>query len=88
MQLKTRKLTVTEVIFIATTLTAASLGTLEVLPKTIKSIEKKSAIVQAEIKKKKLIHPSDAFSMGLIVGVGVGAFGTMNFIAAKINRYP
>lgn len=52
MQLRTRKLTVSETIFLAATLTAASLTTIEVIPKSIKSIEKQSAIVQAEIKKK------------------------------------
>lgn len=83
-----RKLTVTETIFLAATLTAASLTTLEVVPKTIKSIEKQSAIVQAEIKRKKLVDPKDAFSMGFLVGGGVGAFATIKFIAAKINGYP
>ncbi len=85
---KARKLTVTETVFLAATLTAASLTTLEVVPKTIKSIGKQSAIVQAEIKRKKLIDPRDAFSMGFLVGGGVGAFATIKFIAAKINGYP
>lgn len=88
MQLKARKLTVTETVFLAATLTAASLTTLEVLPKVIESCRKQSAIVQAEIKRKKLVDPRDAFSMGLIVGVGVGALGTIKLIAAKINGYP
>ena len=83
-----RKLTVTETIFLAATLTAASLTTLEVAPKTIKSIEKQSALVQAEIKRKKLVDPKDAFSMGFLVGGGVGALGTIKLIAAKINGYP
>lgn len=88
MQIKARKLTVTETIFMAATLTAASLTTLEVTPKVIKSVGKQSAIVQAEIRKKKLIHPNDAFCMGLIVGGGVGALVTVKVIAAKINGYP
>ena len=95
MQIKVRKLTVTETVFLAATLTAASLTTLEVVPKTIKSIEKQSAMryapasyVQAEIKRKKLVDPKDAFSMGFFVGGGVGAFATIKFIAAKINGYP
>ncbi len=88
MQIKVRKLTVTETVFLATTLTAASLTTLEVVPKTIKSVGKQSAIVQAEIKKKKLVDPRDAFSMGFLVGGGVGALATIKFIAAKINGYP
>ncbi|MGB8686058.1 MAG: hypothetical protein WCD53_01770 [Microcoleus sp.] len=88
MQLRTRKLTVSETIFLAATLTAASLTTIEVIPKSIKSIEKQSAIVQAEIKKKKLIHPIDAFSTGLIVGLGIGTFATVKMIAAKINAHP
>ena len=83
-----RKLTVTETIFLAATLTAASLTTLEVVPKTIKSIEKQSALVQAEIKRKKLVDPKDAFSMGFLVGGGVGALVTIKVIAAKINGYP
>ena len=83
-----RKLTVTETVFLAATLTSASLTTLEVAPKTIKSIEKQSALVQAEIKRKKLVDPKDAFSMGFLVGGGVGAFATIKFITAKINGYP
>ena len=85
---KARKLTVTETIFLAATLTAASLTTLEVTPKVIKSVGKQSAIVQAELKRKKLVDPRDAFSMGFLVGSGVGALGTIKFIAAKINNYP
>lgn len=83
-----RKFTRSEAIFLAATLTAASLTTLEVVPKTVKSIEKRSAIVQAELKKKKLPDPMDSFSAGLIVGVGAGALGTIKLIAAKINGYP
>ncbi len=88
MQLKARKLTVTETVFLAVTLTAASLTTLEVTPKVIKSVGKQSAIVQAELKRKKLFDPRDAFSMGFLVGGGVGTLGTIKFIAAKINNYP
>ena len=88
MKLKARKLTLTETVFLAATLTAASLTTLEVVPKTIKSISRQSAIVQAEIKKKKLVDPRDAFSMGLLVGAGVGALVIIKVIAAKINGYP
>lgn len=88
MQLRTRKVTVNETIFLAATLTAAFLTTIEVIPKSIESIEKQSAIVQAEIKKKKLIHPIDAFSTGLIVGLGIGTFATVKMIAAKINGHP
>ncbi len=88
MQIKARKLTVTETLFLAATLTAASLTTLEVVPKTVKSISKQSAIVQAEIKRKKLVDPRDAFSMGFLVGGGVGALVTVKVIAAKINGYP
>lgn len=83
-----RKLTVPETLFLAATLTAASLTTLEVIPKVIKSVKKQSAIVQAEIKKKKLVDPREAFSMGFLVGGGVGALATIKFIAAKINGYP
>lgn len=88
MKLKARKLTVTETLFLVTTLTAASLTTLEVTPKIIKSVGKQSAIVQAEMKKKKLTDPRDAFSMGFLVGGGIGAFATVKLIAAKINGYP
>jgi hypothetical protein len=88
MQLKARKLTVTETVFLAATLTAASLTTLEVIPKVMESCRKQSAIVQAEIKSKKLVDPRDAFSMGFLVGGGVGALGTIKLIAAKINGYP
>lgn len=88
MQIKVRKFTATETIFLAATLTAASLTTLELMPKTIKSIEKQSAIVQAELKRKKITDPRDAFSMGLLVGVGVGTLVTMKVIAGKINGYP
>ena len=83
-----RKLTVTETLFLAVTLTTASLTTLEVAPKVMKLVGKQSAIVQAEIKKKKLVHPIDAFSTGLIVGFGIGTFATIKVIAAKINGYP
>ena len=88
MQLKARKLTVTETVFLAATLTAASLTTLEVIPKVIESCRKQSAIVQAEIKSKKLVDPRDAFSMEFLVSGGVGALGTIKLIAAKINGYP
>ncbi|PSB49764.1 hypothetical protein C7B67_16440 [filamentous cyanobacterium Phorm 6] len=88
MQLKVHKFTVTETIFLAATLTAASLTTLEVTPKVIKSVGKQSAIVQAEIKKKKLVDPRNAFSMGFLVGGSVGALATIKVIAAKINGYP
>ena len=88
MQLKVRKITLTETLFLATTLTAASLTTLEVVPKVMKSVRRQSAIVQAELKRKKLVDPRDAFSMGFLVGGGVGALATIKFIAAKINGYP
>lgn len=88
MQIKTRKLTKVETIFLATTLTVAILTTLEVAPKVIKSVEKQSALIQVEIKRKKMVDPKDAFSMGFLVGSGVGALATIKFIAAKINGYP
>lgn len=88
MQIKVRKLTVTETLFLAATLTAASLTTLEVVPKVVESCRKQSAIVQAEIKRKKSIDPKDAFSMGFLVGSGVGVFATVKLIAAKVNNYP
>ncbi len=83
-----RKPTRSEAVFLAVTLTAASLTTLEVIPKVIESCRKQSAVVQAEIRKKKLVDPKDAFSMGFLVGGGVGALATIKFIAAKINGYP
>ena len=88
MQLKVRKITLTETLFLAATLTTASLTTLEVTPKVIKLVGKQSAIVQAEFKRKKLVDPRDAFSMGFLVGGGVGALATIKFIAAKINGHP
>lgn len=83
-----RKLTKTEAFFLAATLTSASLTTLEVTPKYLKAIERQSAIVQAEIKRKKITDPRDAFSTGLVVGAAVGALVTVKVIAAKLNGCP
>lgn len=83
-----RKPTGSEAFFLAATLTAASLTTLEITPKVIEICRKQSVATQIEVKRRKMVDPSDAFSTGFLLGGGVGAFATLKLIAAKINGCP
>lgn len=83
-----RKPTPSEVIFLTTTLTVASLATIEIAPKIMETYKKQSVATQVEIKRRKMVNPSDAFSAGFLVGGSVGVFATLRLIATKINNYP
>lgn len=82
-----RKPTQSEIIFLAVIAATASLATVEVFPKVVIVFQKRAAIVKAELNRKNSIDPKDAFSTGLVFGLGFGALGATKIIADKIN-YP
>lgn len=81
-----RKPTRSESIFLATTLTAATLLTVEVIPKVVESYKIQAAILLVADKKKTPTNSKDAFWTGLIIGLGVGSIGATKLIADKINN--
>ncbi|MEG3841032.1 hypothetical protein [Microcoleus sp. herbarium14] len=81
-----RKPTRSEAVFLAVTLTAATLLTVEVIPKVVESYKIQSTVARTEFKKKASTDSKDAFWTGLIIGLGVGAIGTTKLIADKINN--
>ncbi|MEG3981868.1 hypothetical protein [Microcoleus sp. D3_18a_C4] len=81
-----RKPTRSESAFLAATLTAATLLTVEIIPKVVESYKIQAPIARAQFKKKSSTNPRDAFWTGLIMGLGLGTIGTTKLIADKINN--
>lgn len=80
------KVSKTDAAFLAGTVTVAALDTIAVIPEATKLVDREVAEVKAELKQSKRIAPEDAFSAGLVVGIGIGAIGTVKVISDKLNN--
>ncbi|MEG4857086.1 hypothetical protein QUB75_04765 [Microcoleus sp. K1-B6] len=81
-----RKPTPGESVFLAGTLTASVLATVEIVPDVAKELAEdaqKTAQLYAE---QKLVHPVDSFTAGAILGIVAGSAVTLKVIAEKMNN--
>ncbi|MEG4838376.1 hypothetical protein [Microcoleus sp. B9-D4] len=81
-----RKLTPSESVFLAGTLTASILTTLEVVPGIIDKLKEQAHQASEERKRTKAVNPADTFTAGLIIGLVGGAVATTKVISDKINN--
>lgn len=79
-----QKPTATDTAFLAGTLAVAAASTIAIVPGIVDEIKEQSDTVAQELRENNQADPKDVFAAGVVVGIGLGAAGTIKVISDKM----